>query len=240
MITKPKMILFDYGQTLIVEPQFDWTAANLAILAHATNLPSGMDAEQFCKCSNELFEYVMGQRRESCREIEHEKFIRLLCDVYGLKLDISIAEADLLYWDSATHGSFASPGAAELLDYLKEQGIRTGVISNMCYANMALRTRLNRYLPNNSFEFVITSSDYILRKPEKLIFDVAVRRADLAPGDIWYVGDNPRADIAGAGGAGMHPVLYTGAHMRDYSNLPVTLFDIVDSFSELTELIKKA
>ncbi|MBQ4151109.1 MAG: HAD family hydrolase [Clostridia bacterium] len=240
MTKKPKMILFDYGQTLIVEPQFDWTAANMAILSHATKLPNGMTAEDFCKCSNDLFEYVMGNRRDSCREIEHEKFIRLLCDAYGLKLDISIAEADLLYWDSATHGSFASPGAADFLDYLHENGIRTGVISNMCYANMALRTRLNRYLPNNRFEFVITSSDYVLRKPEKLLFEVAINRAGLEESDIWYVGDNPVADIVGASGAGMHPVLYTGAHMRDYSNVPALQFDKVDSFDELKKLIENA
>ena len=199
-----------------------------------------MTAEDFCKCSNDLFEYVMGNRRDSCREIEHEKFIRLLCDAYGLKLDISIAEADLLYWDSATHGSFASPGAADFLDYLHENGIRTGVISNMCYANMALRTRLNRYLPNNRFEFVITSSDYVLRKPEKLLFEVAINRAGLEESDIWYVGDNPVADIVGASGAGMHPVLYTGAHMRDYSNVPALQFDKVDSFDELKKLIENA
>lgn len=234
------MILFDYGQTLIVEPQFDWTAANLAILSHASHLPEGMTADEFCKCSNDLFEHVMGNRRDSCREVEHEKFLRLLCDVYGLKLDISIAEADLLYWDSATHGSFASAGAAEFLDYLHENGIRTGVISNMCYANMALRTRLNRYLPNNRFEFVLTSSDYVLRKPEKLLFDVAVRRSGLSPDEIWYVGDNPVADVVGAGGAGMHPVLYTGAHMRDYSTVPALQFDKVDSFEELKGLIENA
>ncbi|MBQ8835953.1 MAG: HAD family hydrolase [Clostridia bacterium] len=239
MTKKPKMILFDYGQTLIVEPQFDWTAANLAVLSHASNLPEGMSEAEFCECSNKLFEYVSGARRESCREIEHEKFIRLLRDAYGLKLDISIAEADLLYWDSATHGSFASPGAAEFLDYLHENGIRTGVISNMCYSNMALRTRLNRYLPNNRFDFVITSSDYILRKPEKLLFDVARLRSGLDASEIWYVGDNANADVVGALSAGMHPVLYTGAHMRDYSNLPPLSFDKVDSFEELKEIIEK-
>ena len=234
------MILFDYGQTLIVEPQFDWNAANRAILSHAAQLPSGMSEEDFCRCSNELFEYVMSGRNENFREIEHEKFIRLLCETYGLKLDISIAEADLLYWDSATHGSHASKGAAELLDYLHENNIRTGIISNMCYSSMALRTRLNRYLPNNRFEFVLTSSDYALRKPEKLLFDVAIRRANISPDEIWYVGDNPIADVVGSSRAGMHPVLYTGAHMRDYCAVPTLQFDSVDSFDELKKLIEKA
>ena len=167
MTKKPKMILFDYGQTLIVEPQFDWTAANLAILSHTSGLPEGMSEEEFCNRSNELFEYVSDSRRESCREIEHEKFIRLLRDAYGLKFDISISEADLLYWYSATHGSFASPGAADFLEYLHENGIRTGVISNMCYSNMALRTRLNRYLPNNRFDFVSQAPTISSASPKK-------------------------------------------------------------------------
>ena len=233
------MILFDYGQTLIVEPQFDWMAANRAILEHTT-LPSTMTEEEFCLRSDALFNFVMGQQHESYREFEHEKFLRLLCDVNGLTLDIPLAKADLLYWDSATHGSFASPGAAEFLDFLTKNNIRTGVISNMCYANEALCTRLDRYLPGHKFDFVITSSDYILRKPEPLLFEVACRRAGLAPSDIWYVGDNPTADLLGATGAGMHPVLYTGAHMRSFDDLPGIAFDKVDSFAELQALVEKA
>lgn len=236
---KPKMILFDYGQTLIVEPQFDWMAANRSILAHTT-LPAGMTEDEFCRRSDALFNYVMGAMHENDREFEHVKFLRLLCDANSITLDIPIEEADLLYWDSATHGSFASPGAAEFLDYLKAQGIRTGIISNMCYANAALRTRVARYLPSHDFEFILTSSDYVLRKPEPLLFEVACRRAKLDPSEIWYVGDNPRADVLGARGAGLRPILYTGAHKRDYTTLPTEMLDRVDSFAELRELVEKA
>ncbi len=236
---KPKMILFDYGQTLIVEPQFDWMAANRAILAHTT-LPKGMTEDDFCRRSDALFNFMMGTMHENDREFEHVKFLRLLCDSNSITLDIPIEEADLLYWDSATHGSFASPGAREFLDFAKENGIRTGIISNMCYANSALRTRVARYLPNHNFEFILTSSDYVLRKPEPLLFEVACRRAKLDPSEIWYVGDNPRADVLGASGAGLYPVLYTGAHKRTYDQLPRLRFDIVDSFDELRTLVENA
>ncbi|MBQ4598982.1 MAG: HAD family hydrolase [Clostridia bacterium] len=234
------MILFDYGQTLIVEPQFDWTAANLAILSHAKSLPQDMTKEEFCRRLDELFFHVVGQQHENYRELEHVKILRLFCDIYGLSLDISFEEADLLYWDSATHGSFASPGAPELLNFLSESGICSGIVSNMCYSNAALCARLDRYLPNHRFDFVITSSDYILRKPEPLLFAVACRRAGLDPADIWFVGDNPEADILGAYNAGMHPVLYTGAHMRAYDDLPDVPFDTVETFEELKALIENA
>lgn len=236
---KPKMILFDYGQTLIVEPQFDWMAANRSILAHTT-LPSDMTEEDFCCRSDELFNYVMSTLHENDREFDHVKFLRLLCDANSIALNIPLEEADLLYWDSATHGSHASPGAAEFLDFAHANGIRTGVISNMCFAREALRTRLARYLPNHKFEFILTSSDYVLRKPEPLLFSVACRRAKLDPSEIWYVGDNPRADVLGASGAGLYPVLYTGAHKRTYDQLPRLRFDIVDSFDELRTLVENA
>lgn len=239
MTMKPKMILFDYGQTLIVEPQFDWMAGNRALLAHTT-LPEGITEEEFCHLSDSLFRKIVTPLHANNREFEHVKFLRLLCDTVGITLDIPLEEADLLYWDSATHGSHASVGAEDFLRYLQENGIRTGVISNMCYANSALRTRIDRYLPHHNFECILTSSDYILRKPEPLLFEAACKKANLSPSEIWYVGDNPQADVLGASSAGMRPVLYTGAHMRTYDVLPRLRFDIVDSFSELQELVEKA
>ncbi len=234
------MILFDYGQTLIVEPQFDRMAANLAVLSHAESLPQNMTEQEFCRRSDELFFHVLGTSHESCREIDHPKFLRLFCELYDIALDISYAEADLLYWDNATHGSYPSPGAGELLDYLANNGIRSGVVSNMCFSSAALCERLNRYLPGNRFDFILTSSDYLLRKPEPLLFTVACRRAGLLPEEIWFVGDNPQADILGAHRAGMHPVLYTGAHMRTDAVLPDIPFDTADSFAELQALLENA
>ena len=236
---KPKMILFDYGQTLIVEPQFDAKLANLAVLQHASG-HTDMTPDEICAFSEELFHLLSEKVRGDCREIDDVKFQQLLYEYVGLTLNISYEQADLLFWDTATHGSFASPGAAEALAYLNEQGIRTGVISNLCFSQGALKTRLDRYLPDNHLEFIIASSSYIFRKPETILFEIALRRAGLAAEEVWFCGDNPIADIRGAYNAGMHPVLYTGAHMRDYSKLPDLPFDQIDSFSDLIALVENA
>ena len=236
---KPKMILFDYGQTLIVEPQFDAKLANLAVLQHAFG-HTDMTPDEICAFSEKLFCLLSDKVRRDCREIDDIKFQQLLYEYAGLTLDISYEQADLLFWDTATHGSFASPGAAKALAYLHEQGIRTGVISNLCFSQNALKTRLDRYLPDNHLEFIIASSSYIFRKPETILFEIALRRAGLAAKEVWFCGDNPTADIQGAYNAGMHPVLYTGAHMRDYSTLPDLPFDQIDSFSDLIALVENA
>ena len=44
--------------------------------------------------------------------------------------------------------------------YLKNKGIRTGLISNISYASSVVAERINRLLPENAFEFIITSSNF--------------------------------------------------------------------------------
>ena len=41
MYQKPKMILFDYGQTLITEEKFDPVKGNKALLKHTKSNPNG-------------------------------------------------------------------------------------------------------------------------------------------------------------------------------------------------------
>jgi putative hydrolase of the HAD superfamily len=63
-------------------------------------------------------------------------------------------------------------------------------------------------LPENNFEFVITSSDYIFRKPMPHLFRVAIELSKLPPDEIWFCGDNTMADIMGAHSVGMFPVWF--------------------------------
>ena len=97
------------------------------------------------------------------------------------------------------------------MEYLKNNGIRTGVISNIAYAAAVVTERINRLLPENAFEFIITSSNYMFRKPNKRIFDLALEKAELAPEDVWYIGDQYECDIKGALSAGLFPIWYIDA-----------------------------
>lgn len=100
------------------------------------------------------------------------------------------------------------PFVEEMLDCLKEKGIRSGVISNIGWSGNALTERINRLLPKNQFEFIIASSEYGIRKPDSMIFELALQKANLPPGNVWYCGDNVKADVYGARSAGIFPVFY--------------------------------
>jgi len=57
-----------------------------------------------------------------------------------------------------------------------------------------LTNRINEFLPNNNFEFIIATSEYIFRKPHKRIYELALKKANLEAKDVWYCGDNAVCD----------------------------------------------
>lgn len=143
-------------------------------------------------------------------EIPNTMFTPYLYDSLGIEIALSNEEIDTVFWDAAAPG-VPTEGMENFLEYLKNKGIRTGVISNIAYAQSVVAGRINRMLPRNSFEFIITSSNYIFRKPSKKIFDLALEKSGLNPDETWYIGDQYECDIKGALNAGIFPVWYIGA-----------------------------
>lgn len=89
-----------------------------------------------------------------------------------------------------------------------DSGIRTGVISNLCWSGAALSERLEKVFPEQNFEFIMTTSEYIFRKPDRHIFELALRKAGLNANEVWYCGNDIEIDVVGAYEAGLFPVLY--------------------------------
>ncbi len=125
---------------------------------------------------------------------------------------------------------------SEILGYLKNKGIRTGVISNISYASSVVAERINRLLPENAFEFIITSSNFMFRKPNKRIFDLALEKAELQPDEVWYIGDQYECDVKGALNAGLLPVWYIGAidlpYTEDTNILTVKTWNEIERYME--------
>ena len=210
----PKMILFDYGQTLIAEQKFDGIKGTEAVLKYATKNKYNLSAKQVQEKANtineELGRFDPQKRHLVQIEVPNTMFTPYLYESQGIEVPLSNEEIDTIFWDAAAPGT-PTEGMKEFLEYLKNNGIRTGVISNIAYAATVVAERIKRLLPENTFEFIITSSNYMFRKPNRRIFDLALEKAELAPEDVWYIGDQYECDIKGALSAGLFPVWYIGA-----------------------------
>lgn len=205
---KPEMILFDYGFTLLHEPGMDFLRGEEAVYPLIAENPLGKTAKELCDFGLENFRQLKDCRHMGY-EISETQLNRCKYDTFGITFSVPLAQVEQILWDNVSPGA-CMPGIEELLEFLHRQGIRTGVISNLGWTGEALRNRINRLLPENHFEFVLASSEYAFRKPHPMMFRIALQKAGLAPEQVWFCGDSMEADICGAHGAGMLPVLYEG------------------------------
>ena len=130
-------------------------------------------------------------------EIHEHTFLRNVLEHFDMKLSLSIEEAEWIIWNGISRG-VQTPGATEMLESLRSMGIRTGVISNLCWSGAALTRRLTETFPKHNFDFIITSSEYIFRKPDEHIYDMAIRKSGLDKAGIWYCGNDIEVDLVGA------------------------------------------
>lgn len=242
---KPEMIIFDYGHTLLYEPGFDAKRCEEAAYPYIVINPQNLTAAQIYAEVQRMFAQFQEQRDNGI-ETHELQFMRLVYESLGLRFRISYEELEEIEWNAASEGA-VMPYVEEMLDYLHKSGIRTAVVSNICWSGNALTNRVNRLLPDNRFEFIMASSEYIIRKPDRMLFEIALRRAGLAAEQVWYCGDSIRHDVIGAHGAGIYPVLYQGdtpdevnpyAHQNDGVRVDFEYLHIRD-WRELVEVLRR-
>ena len=114
------------------------------------------------------------------------------------------------YFD-ALFAHFASPDhwiadleAAPMLQRLKIDGLKLGVISNFDYRLYRILDGLNL---TRFFDSITISSEAGYAKPRREVYDAALARAGVSARDAMHVGDSEHLDFVPAGALGMAAVL---------------------------------
>jgi putative hydrolase of the HAD superfamily len=225
---KPSAILFDLWGTLIASEPFDPARGNAALLEGCDN-PRGVTLEQVMGLGDRIVASTTPREDQSALEFTVASLNSMLSDALGLRFRGTPDEAEWHFWNAAL---VVKPieGVRELLPRLEAEGIRMGVVSNSSFSSRVLGRELSRQGLRDPFEFVISSADYGVRKPDPLIFEVALLRMGIDASRAWFAGDNVGYDIVGAHAAGLFPVAFNpstpipeevGAHavIREWAQL---------------------
>ena len=121
----------------------------------------------------------------------------------------------------------AYDGVEELLDKLKDEGIKLGVLSDFPIGTKLKAMKIDKYFP-----IQLSSEDWGRYKPCLTPFEMLISKMNLEPHAILYVGDSLRKDIEGAKRAGLRTALLSKKEgsgsqdilFRDYSELDRVLF----------------
>ena len=92
------------------------------------------------------------------------------------------------------------PGTGDLLERLKSRGFKLAVISN---ADGRVANDARRFGLAAHFDLIIDSQVVGVAKPDPRIFQIALERLGVAPGEALYAGDIYSIDMVGARAAGI-------------------------------------
>jgi len=201
---KPKLVLFDFGGTLIRSSEF-WLEKGMEALRLSAVNPEVTTTKAMCELWDYYYDRLTGREGgpgSDDLEVQLSTVFRNMFALTGLKYEIDLWECEAVF-DKHNSDREPTPNMAELLDALDRAGIRTAVISNTVISGRAMEQAVNYQLPNSKMEFVLTSADYLFKKPHGDMFLAAAKISGVKPHDCWYCGDNFDADAGGACNAGM-------------------------------------
>ena len=159
-------------------------------------------------------------------------YTRRFLILLGAPTDVAKEMAEPLYWymSECYHPrDVLMTDIEQTLDVLKKTGVGLGVVSNRekPFAKYLKEIGLASY-----FDFSLAAGEVQFWKPDKRIFEHALRLAKVEAGEAIYIGDNYFADVVGARNAGLRPILLDTEGIFEQSDCPV-----VASHRELLDLL---
>ena len=232
----PRGVLLDLGGTLLNEGGFDPRAGTVRLLELASSNPRGVSVDELRALAAALEEELNPRRYGAQIEFRAQAVTRLLYERTGVHFEQDECELELAFW-RASMKMEPAPHVNRALAALRERDLPFGVVSNSAFTGAVLEDELARHDLADGFAFVMASADYGFRKPHPALFATAAGRLGHEPASIWFIGDSPSYDMAGARAAGMTPVWYNPADRAPENEDHVA---VLRDWSELATLLAEA
>jgi putative hydrolase of the HAD superfamily len=198
-----RTVLFDAGGTILrVNPSVEAVYAETAAVHGVEARPEALRAS-FREAWRRSCDRSRERGYRTSDEILRAEWFEIVRETFGEAAPPSrirpIFEDLYERFVSARAWSLA-PGTREAVEFLRERGVRVGILSNW---DSRLRRMLAELGLERSFEFVVVSHEVGFEKPHRAIFEEALRLAGTRPAETLHVGDSYEADIRPAAELGL-------------------------------------
>lgn len=171
---------------------------------------NGMDVsfQQFVDRYNHIALKHLNTRKNTLREVNNRVWISETLRAFGLNVDeddeIVCNAADAYFRPYVSKIDVPTYVVPILRDIRRD--FKTGLITNFTYAP-AVRQILEGNNLTELFDSIAISDEVGWRKPHPNIFKKFLHDISAKPSEAFYVGDDPRYDVAGAKSVGMRAIL---------------------------------
>ena len=206
-VTAAKALIFDFIGTLTNVKDYSMEVSKRKLCKAI--IAGGFNAEEtsFLEAYSRAHEKYRVIRYQELVEVTNAVWISEALNNLGLRTspdDVRIKTALNIFFEDYVKSFELRPCAWELLKRASTD-FKLGLISNFTYAPV-IYVALRRLAINKFLNAVLVSADVGWRKPNKRIFEEALKRLGVKPEETVYVGDSPLEDIQGAKVLGMKTV----------------------------------
>lgn len=199
--TAPAAVVFDLDNTLYGYdgPHAAGMVAAEAKIRDRLRLESPRFRREFDAARRTVKERLEGTASSHSRLL----YFQTLLERLGMNAQVLFAlDLEQTYWRAFLAAARLFPDARDLIRELRSARIRVALLTDL---NAQIQFRKLVYFGlDQSFDVVVTSEEAGRDKPAPEMFALVTRKLrDAEPADILLIGDNPKADIAGARSYGM-------------------------------------
>ena len=130
-----------------------------------------------------------------------------------------------LYVSICPHKTILMPNALEILHYLSDK-FPMHIVTNGFKESQL--TKLKGSGIDHFFDQIIFSEEVKCHKPDKAIFDEALRLSNADRATSFFIGDHLEADILGSRNAGLIPIYFNPESKAHQENLSFEIKDLIE------------
>lgn len=222
------MLMYGFDLDETIYPENEHALGGFRAIAHEASIRSNVGVLQFCDYLEQHF-LLEGRRKLIEEFLQH----------FNLSSVMSLSEAIMVY-RNAKVPIFAYRDGLSFLKKCIAAGSKTILITDGNASVQRKKVALLKIEP--LFHSIYYTDDYgpEFKKPNKEIFEVALRDNDICPSNFTYIGDNPYRDFEGPNYLGSSTIrirrgVFANAKVRVELDAKLT----VDSFDQITEPKRK-
>jgi len=234
-IEVPKAVIFDTDNTLY--PYLPAHKEATRAVEEKVEKILGVSKENFRLAFTEARTDI--KKRLGAVASSHSRLLYMQATIEKLELGTRILltlDLEQTYWRTFLNSCKLFPSALNFIMLLKSKGIITANITDLT-AQIQFR-KLVYFGLDELFNYVVTSEEAGKDKPNKQAFELALKKLNVNPNNVWMIGDDPKSDMAGADLMGIQKIQKRHEGVQIVKAGPEAPDLVFDHYDELIALIE--
>jgi len=203
-----RAVLFDFGGTLYdyatLEPAERESLVDLARWAGVEAEPAAIQRAHR-EAMRRVFRDYLSRRFYLHRDLFRDAVVAMLESLGAAAEPADLDRYRATQWQRHARDFALREGVIDTLAAMRERGLHLGIVSNIDDEQLAHLLEIARL--ESYFDSILSSERVQSCKPDRVIFEEALRRAGCGADEALFVGDTLLQDVAGANQVGMRSVL---------------------------------